>query len=227
MRHIVAILTLQMFLAAGLAAAQPAEQPVKKGGRPNLSGEITLESTEGNVKLPYQAAQDLGIEYAEKVQAAVNQGATGKVPPIDDRAAPFLNAAYLYCSVQRGVCQHFLDTLLEGDLINSKLGGTVECPTLTKFWKSYIAGDLDSRHRFQTPIAFVAVSEEFAQKTRPRYLKCKETIKNEIEGAGGDYFSKRYADGSKAAQITKTVEFLRGLKAENKNVFLEVGISLK
>ncbi|MCO6429230.1 MAG: hypothetical protein J5J00_00080 [Deltaproteobacteria bacterium] len=200
----------------GFAHAQPGQK------RPEISGQIVLEETGGKKVNAAQLSHDIALEYITTLAATVEKlksGAAAPLDEIDNSAMAYLNSAYLYCSIQEGTCPYLLDALLEADVILSKSTGKIQCPTLSKFWKSYIASDLESRHRFLTPVTFMSVTAEFSEKQRPKYLKCKETVAEELAVTPNDFFVNRYGRAGKDNNVAKTLRFLKGLKEQGIDVY--------
>ena len=240
-------ITLPLFaciLFAGFALAQDFEEPKNKPqptsapkNTPVLSkmqqkrlsvqsGEIKLES-EVKKKDPYETAVDAAFTYLNSIQTALKSASAGsasKTPLVSEDALQYLTTSYLYCSVNTGVCQYFLDTLFEADLINARLENKDACSNLRAFWKKYLENDLENRHKYATKIGFLADTGEFNTKTRPKYIKCVDTIKKERESSKNDseFFKQRYANGAKLDAVNKTIEYLQTLKNKNINTFKEI-----
>jgi hypothetical protein len=207
-------------------------QPVKPLNRNQakrnsvISGEFKLE-TATKQKDPYQTGEDAALSYIEGLQSSIKSlsgGNISKGKDIEDAGLHFLTTAYLYCSVNNGICAYILDSLLEADVINGRIDKKDTCPTLRRFWKEYIDNDLEGRHKYATKIGFLAETGEFNTKSRPKYIKCADTVKKEREGEMSDseYFKARYASGAKLDAVTKTAEYIQSLKTKNINVFTEV-----
>lgn len=191
-----------------------------------ISGEIKLE-TEAKAKDPYLSAEDSATKYFETLQNTVRSLASGNsqnVPLPDEDALRFITVSYLFCSVNSGVCQYFLDSLLEADLINGRINKTDDCKTLRSFWKEYIANDLENRHKYATKIGFLAETGEFNARTRPKYIKCKNTVRSLRTGSGADseFFRARYSGGKNQQAISDTLEYIKALKTKKINVFNEL-----
>ncbi len=227
------IYTLTIFALLLISNLSIAEDNKNSKSSPNqnkrnkvLSGQFKLE-TATKQKNPYETGLDASSAYLKGLQSTLTSNASGnanKVAEIDDDSLNFLTAAYLYCSVNNGVCQYFLDSLLEADVVNSRINKQDGCKTLRSFWKQYISNELEARHKYATKIGFLAETGDFNTKTRPKYIKCVDTVKNERVGtmSDSDFFKKRYADNNKIAAVTKTIEYIDDLKSKQINVFTEI-----
>ena len=178
--------------------------------------------------------QDSTIEYFKHLNDAVRLAAKGTVPaPIptpDVNHFTYLNAAYLYCSVQNGVCPTVLDALLEVDVINSRLAKQAQCPALSGFWTQWVKTDMEARSQYQVKTGFLAETQDFRQKDRPKYIKCQATVQTEMSDpiaaslSDSDYFTRRYSgDSQHTKSVATMVELLTELKAKVPNVIDEAG----
>lgn len=197
----------------------------------SLIGEITFEDS-APAQNTYAQTQDAAIDYFHKLSdltSQLAQGATsGSVPPPSDNMLSYLNAAYLYCAVNYGECPLILDAILEGDIVNSRMSKDAQCPTMTRFWKSWVRGDMEARHKYLVKTAFLKVTSDFNQQKRPAYIKCKETVATQISAKEPDnvYFKARYgADSAHTLVAAKTAKLLEELKVKVPNVFGAVGSS--
>ena len=140
-----------------------------------------------------------------------------------------LNALYLYCSVKKGTCPDVLDTVLELDIIQSQLEGNAECSHMKHFWKTWIANDMQRRHQFQVKTGFLKDTEDFKKTTLPRYLRCSQTVAEELKSTKKtattvEFFTNRYYLPSVPRQaITNTLGLLEEAKKNNINLLFVTG----
>lgn len=208
-------------LSAGPAAQDSSGRPT---GNTVKSGEIILEDYDNKKVDTYSVNQEEAIRYFKSFEAAIPQigsGASVNMPKLSDGALLYLTGAYLYCSVNNGVCPFILDAILESDIVASAASGTSGCPSMTQFWKIWLANDMEQRHKYLVKTGHLHTTSDFRAKVRPKYLKCKETVAAEL--AKGP-LSKRYqSEGNAARAITTTAQYLAGLPEAVPNVFVATG----
>lgn len=191
---------------------------------PRVSGEIVLEDTTEHKSNAYLVNQDQAIQYFEKLEKLLVQARAGSsvsAPLISEGALLYLTGAYLYCSVNNGVCPFILDGILESDLLNSSTTGSAACPNMTQFWKIWLKNDMEQRHKYLVKTGFLQLTSEFRQNSRPKYLKCKETIQNELAST---QLAQRFSvDSEKVKAVSKLVLYLKGLSKTVPNVFVATG----
>ncbi len=199
--------------------------------RPELSGEFELESDNASED-PYTAGQRRSLEYFEALSSATKslpESGNAELKSLDDNAILYMNAVYLYCTTQKGTCKMVLDALLEGEIMSSKLKGSAECPTLTKFWKSWIKNEMERREEFMISTGLMRTVQDFTRDVRPRYIRCQAAVENEI-GTGTDklqYFKARYAaESSQAKAVNDTAELLRLIKEKMPNLYGTIGLQI-
>lgn len=167
------------------------------------SGDLELEdTTEQKKKSPYAVNQENAIEWVR----ALSSGAAKEA---DDGVLLNLAVSYLYCTVKTGMCSYLLDTVLEADL---KRSGT-ECSTMKRFWKAWLANDLEQRLKYMLPIGYVSSVGTFNASERPKYVKCEAKLAELKSGKE-----------SRSAQIAKTLKFLEDVKTKEINVMLATGV---
>jgi hypothetical protein len=194
--------------------------------KPDLMGVISSSQTT-DTRTPYNRTQDEVIEYFSTLQQDITSpAALTKRPPLDPSWINYLNAAYLYCSVNVGVCPYIIQSIFEVDLINSKLSGSAQCPNMLAFWKGWVDSDMENRHKYLVKTAYLNTTDEFRRNERPKFLQCKKTIGDILAGAGETqgFFMKRYQPNSESAvSIAKTVQLFQELKRTVGNVIVAVG----
>lgn len=207
---------------------ETSEEDLSYGRMPSQSGEIKLE-TEGPKRDPYKEGQEAAIEFFRKFSGMVPSLAAGNAASpgmLSDDSLNYLSGVYLYCAVNAGVCPLILDSILEVDVINSKISGSAACPNLKKLWGHWVKNGLEERHKFMVKTSFINEHSKFISQQRPRYLKCEETIKNLISTKEGtsSFFKDRYKPGSPHSKLAGSMlQLLEQVKAKIPNVFTLMG----
>lgn len=209
-----------VFLLATLASADR---------RHEQSGEIKLSKPKSEVS-PYHKSQDAAVELFDDLQvivAGLKGGTIKDAPVLDGDALTFLAATYLHCSIQKGVCQYILDALLEADIINAKQGDANKCPNMKGFWKAWLKADMEKRHQYAVKTGYLHSTQAFNRDTRPKYIKCDDTVAAEIAGpaSSSEYFKQRYTNKPEIEEsIRETRAILKFIKDKRINIFGAVGI---
>lgn len=223
------LVLIALLLTSSLTYAQDRERARTEKKREKVqSGSLELELDQA-VKDPYSETETASLVYFKFLQTkiAALPGSAQTVEPPGDAIIQYLNGLYLLCSMKRGTCPTILDALLEVDLINSKINKQTACPTMKRFWKQYIDGDLEKRHRYQTQTGHITAVTDFNQKIRPRYIKCAETITQLLEGSASDtaFFQKRYAgDPPPVLAVRSVIDMINQVQSKNLNVFAVTGM---
>ena len=220
--RLISCLTLAIIFAA---QGNNIECALADDRRPVLSGELNYEDTTEKAADSYSTTQTQVIEYFKNFESTLT--AATPAPDLTEAQLNYLDAAFLYCSINNGKCPYILDAILEIDIKRSAINHVAACPTMTKFWKQWVANDMENRHKYAVRTAFLSVTEEFRTKDRPKYLKCKETVATEIAGASSleAFFSARYAPNSeKRRAIARTIEYLEAVQASGQNLITALGI---
>ena len=219
------IFTSIVWLGTSLGSADdPKSKASKVDQLDKLSGEITLEDVGVERRSPYQAAQDAAIAYFKKLselELQLAQGGSGRAETISDNAMIHLTNVYLYCAVKFATCPLVLDSILEADVINAKLDKSTACPNLERFWKMWVKGDMEKRHKYLVRTATMNATNDFNLKIRPRYIKCGGLITEELTGGGSDsaFFTERYGEDSpKKNNLRKITALLQELKLKLPNL---------
>lgn len=151
--------------------------------------------------------------------------ATGK---ISSDLFTFINSVYLHCAIKKATCKEVLESILEIDIINSKINNKITCSNINRFWKSWIENDMEKRHSHQTKIAYISKTNEFNRVIRPRYTKCKTTIssilKNNKEKTSSEFFTERYSS-LENSDVNKTIKLLEDIKENIPDIYDQVGLS--
>ena len=186
-------------------------------------GSIELEGYKKPTTDTYELSESGAAAYIKAVRDfAAGGGGASPIPSPSDSAIRYLAALYLHCSLAFGTCPSVLDAVLEGDLINSRLKKKADCPVSLRFWKKWIEDDMEQRQSHEVKTGYIAITNDFRLNERPRYIKCGNTIKAEIEGpnSDADYFKRRYAQGSKLLvsleQAHRLAEQMKSAKMKEK-----------
>ncbi len=196
-------------------------------GGVSQSGTLDMRIGEDG-KDPYKTAQANALNFMSALQAKIPALKDGHISAIEqpkDSAINHLTGVYLYCTITKAICPEILDALLEADLINSRISKKAECPTLLSFWKKWQANDLEARQRFLVRIGNLGTTGEFTENVRPKYIRCRDTIKQISAGDGSDveYFKKRYGGpASPEANIKKAADYVKAIAGHTSNVFAEL-----
>lgn len=222
--HITLLAAVHFFgLAAAISAQEDSADSV-------MRGEIEFEQDIEQVKTYADTEQ----EAIDKLQAlaAYTRQPSGPAPlaelELEDDHLLYLNALYLFCSVQRGTCPEILDAIMEMDIIRSATRGTPECHTLKRFWKSWLDNDMQRRHQYQVRTGYLRKTEEFKKKELPRYLRCSETVQNELASLGDqsaeEFLKERYHLPSDIVEaVTNTVGTAQSAQDEKVNLLHATG----
>jgi hypothetical protein len=150
-------------------------------------------------------------------------GGTGDVAPLGDEVISYLSTLYLYCISQFGPCPYILDTLLESDLRDARIKGEPKCSTLSKFWKMWLASDLESRARYLLSVGAGTAIAEFNARERPKYLQCKQTVAELLANPAAT--QARYgAQGTSTAVISKTIKLFSEIRTKELDIHKAVGL---
>ncbi len=186
----------------------PGEEKTEKGKL--QGGSLELDSYDEK-KITFADFQKAALEHFRylKSYAKAFAGGSGNTAPVPEPSKDvfrFASALYLHCSVNFGTCPAVLDTILEADIINSRLTKTAKCTQMNQFWNMWAADDMESRHSHRVKIGFLNDTSNFREKSRPHYKEqCEETVKAAIAGTQPDdqFFKSRYKEG---AAILKSLE---------------------
>ena len=147
----------------------------------STSGAIDIEDPKQQpIKPGKESAESKGIEYLTKLNQISESGEIIAMADNDDSATYYLTALYLYCSIKYGVCPEILDSILTHDLINSSISKKSSCTNMKSFWKAWLANDMEKRHSYSVKIAFANDTAAFKKNKRNQYIRCQETITNEV-----------------------------------------------
>lgn len=200
-------------------------------GKNAQSGEVSFEDTKNiDPRATYDTTQDQTIEYFKKAAASIPTLSQSPSPLADlsDNMINYLNGVYLYCTINSGTCAIPLQAILEVDIINSKIKGVSECPNMKRFWKLWLANDMESRQQYLVKTGFISATSDFSRNVRPSFVRCEATITSETtsQGSAADYFKGRYGPGQPSPQtesFSRLVSLLEAVKQKVPNVFIATG----
>ena len=210
---------LSVFLVSTLVLVTASEgmaQANTKKGLDRLSGEIQFDSSQQTNSSPQKASEDSAKKWLRSVTSAATTGQA--VPSLDDAAATYMGALYLYCLKRVGVCPFVLNTILEADITNAYGVGTPECPSMSRFWKAWLRGEMEQRAKFLLSIASGPAVADFNMRKRPAYVKCKETVASALQKPK----SERAAEWSNA--VRQTNDLVKEIDAKGIDLFATVGL---
>lgn len=175
------------------------------------SGDITIEDPSHPVLSRDERGEKEAREWLSALRGRLVAPASGKSAELGDSGVSYLTFLYFFCSVRAGECPFILDAILAGDVLISKADGEPSCPTMTQFWKTWLAGDFDERSKYKVSAASGAKLAAFNASQRPRYVKCKETV--------AELMVKR--DSAEGAQksVGRTETLLREVTDKGINIF--------
>lgn len=189
-----------------------------------LWGRSSLAQDDG-----YKQEQDLTIAYFEELDkklTALGSGGSATLEPLNDKHIHYLTGIYLYCSIKNGACPLPLQAMLELDLASARLAKNNECPNLLSFWRAWMAADFERRWEYDANTGYLAKIMEFKSKTRPRFVKCKETVKTELAFDNSDeaFFKSRYAEGAQGIiRVRNFIKYMQTIKERVPDVFVATG----
>lgn len=216
-------LAVQISFNALCFAQDPA--PAKPNSKAlDVMGNIDIEE-ETKAQSPFSTTQNNMIEYFTALADKAEKGElSAPFAELDDPSIQYLTAVYLYCSINRGTCPMVLDAIFETDFVNSVNSDKASCPNMSKFWKSWAKNSMEERHNYMVKTGYMATTQTFKQTTRPKYIRCAQTIQGEMDKLGGkESLAKRYASGTLHDNIKLMPKLLTELKDKGVNVFVATG----
>jgi len=195
------------------------------------SGEFVLETPDKKID-PFKDNQKNVVKYLSNLKSTVNLLSQGKQASIAKPAGHFykyMNAIYLDCAKKRGICPIFLDSILEIDVINSKKEGKATCGVSKRYWKSWIANDVEKRLGHNVKTALVNKTKNFNKQERPKYIKCKDTIQKILDESKDmttkDFFIKRYKNNKNIVKsIAISNKYVQTIVQKVPNIYFKVGM---
>jgi hypothetical protein len=217
-----------LHLFAFAALAQEEEEATSAGK--SQTGEINIDlSSPAKRKDSYGEYQDEAISFFKQLAATTSKlssGGSASVSPPSDEAMSYLTAVYLYCAVNSGTCPLVLDAILEADIVNSRSAGKASCPNMKRFWNTWVKNGFEDRHKFMVKTSHINLYSQFNSQTRPKYLKCDETVASVLSGIASSetFFRDRYRAGSPQEKLAlKMTALLEQIKQKVPNLFIAMG----
>ncbi len=202
--------------------------------RPDLIGEVDLDSDEdasdgfsekqfGQIELqkdevkvdPYTQSENDAIEFIDTVKKATTTlstaGEVKEIPTPSDLTIQHVANAYLFCSIKKGICPEYLQTLREVDVINSiQNPNNNSCKTMKAFWNVWNMTNMQRKLDHQVKISQMAARNQFNKTILPHYMDegCSnylEQIAKEVKASKEATLKKRYETGGKIDKAVKTV----------------------
>lgn len=164
MARVIFFIILFSLLFVGTARAVPPQ-------RDDVSGTINFEG------------EDLRKDSFSLIQdKVINSIKTSTLSKLSQAEIVYLNSAYLYCTVHKGVCAEILDAILAADFNAAKVQNQSTCPMLESFWKLWVQNQFEDRQRYMGKITYFSQTNDFNMKKRNTYIKCRETIAQMLNG---------------------------------------------
>lgn len=132
------------------------------------------------------------------------------IPQFNQNQIHYLNYVYLYCTINKGVCPLPLDSLLEFDVELTKQTKITACPTLTTFWRDWLRNGFEERQKYNVKTSFISATTQFTNTTRMKYIKCADTVKNELSPETAQM---------KTSPVPDFLQLLKLIKESKINVF--------
>ena len=140
------------------------------------SGDISIEDPSRPSLSQDERGEKEARQWLTSLRSRLSAPAAGPLTELGDSGVAYLDFLYFFCSVRAGECPFILDAILAADVAESKAAGAPGCPTMTRFWKTWLAGDFDERAKYKVSASSGAKLSAFNDARRPRYVKCKETV---------------------------------------------------
>jgi len=97
---------------------------------------------------------------------------------------------------------------------------------MKRFWNAWVKNDFEERHKFMVKTSFINSYSQFNSQTRPKFLKCEDTIAKTISGisSADAFFRDRYRQGSPQEKLAaKMTSLLEQIKEKVPNLFIAMG----
>ncbi len=233
MKKTILLLLILILPITAFAQRERNQGNTQKNPRNVTSGTFDVLEDKPRNTFQYEENENKTIAQLKNLAQNVSGNSVKTQSSFPDYMISFISANYLHCSIKKGVCPFFLDSIMETDIINSKLSNTPACPNMKKFWRDWIDNDMQKRWGHKVRTGLLNRTQEFKKNQLPAYVKCKDTIqkildKNKDKSAA-DFFKERYGKGSKMAKSlsysAKYMELIKNSKQKIPNIFIEVGLS--
>jgi hypothetical protein len=188
------------------------------------AGEIAIEDTQEERRNPRERTRERVQSWLAGISNYAAHEGVGDVTPLGEDGIAYLSVLYLYCMNKFGPCPHILDVVLESDVREARLQGAAACPTMSGFWKTWLASDLEGRSKYLLSIGFGTAVANFNARERSKYIQCKSTIGAILEDPEAP--KARYGDGgSITAAAEKTSKLLNEIEANGIDIHRAVGLN--
>jgi hypothetical protein len=219
------VLLLGSVLVIGGFAAHA--EPSSTGDiRPPLAGEVAYSETATKTKDLRVIGHDKAATWAEALSKIVSSDGKGSMPTLEGVSSSYLAVLYLHCTARTGSCPFILDSILEADVMASRVDGIPKCPSMKSFWKNWLAMELEERGKFLVSVATGLEMANFNSNDRPRYVNCKPTVGGILKDT--DTLAKRYGPGTPASEaVGRLIALLKEVKEDRVDIFASTGVKLE
>ena len=205
-----------LIICPNVANSAPTVAPSAAAGV--QSGDIVLEDTKQQRTDIRAKGREEVARWLGSLEQTVAAKGPGTIEKIGDSGVTYLAVFYLYCSVKLGPCPFILDTILQADLTSALKDGEAECPTMNRFWRSWLAGDFEQLVKYKISVANGAALATFNTQHRARYVRCKETVAASIKERT-DSASRYQVDDNIAQSIEHSAKVLQGIWDKQIDIF--------
>lgn len=225
MRHIsskVFLVGVLVLAGALVAHAQPSAVTEE---RPPLAGEVKYSETASKTKDLRVIGYDNVVKWADALSKIASADGKGSMPALEGVSSSYLAVLYLHCVARNGTCSFILDSILEADVIASRVDDKAKCPSMKSFWKNWLAMELEERGKFLVSVATGLEMASFNSNERPRYVNCRPTVAAILEDKEG--LAKRYGTGTPASEVVgRLMALLKEVKEDRVDIFGATGVKL-
>jgi hypothetical protein len=188
------------------------------------SGEIAIEDTQEERRDPRERTREQVETWLGEMNRYAANGGVGEVVSLGEDETTYLSVLYLYCMSKFGPCPHVLDVVLESDVRDSRAKGEAACPAMSRFWKTWLATDLENRSKYLLSIGFGTAVANFNLHERSRYIQCKPTVAAIL--ADPDAQKSRYGSGGTVTSaLSKTTKLVEEIKSKQIDIHRSVGLT--
>ncbi len=214
--------------------------------RPELIGEMDLDSDEdtskgfsekqfGSIELqedevkidPYTKSENDAIAYIKNVQDATKTMlvAPKEIAVPNDLTLQHIANAYLFCSIKKGICPEYLQTLREADVINAIANpSNTTCKTMKAFWGVWKVTNMQRKLDHQVKLSQISQRNEFNRTILPNFhdngcAAYLEQINSSIKKDRDATIKNRYkSDGTINKAVTFVYQMLQFFKKKHINL---------
>jgi hypothetical protein len=204
-RKVISLSACLVFVAS-VASHAVAQESRAADVRPPTSGEILMEDTtpvKRNLRIA--GLHEVSV-WADALAQAASQSGEVSIASLKTEGVDYLTVLYLFCAKKLGACPFILESVLEADLMSAHRSASLQCETMSHFWKRWIDMDGDKRLEFSVSIGSASKLAEFNASGRQRFVQCKDTVSSVLAQKGA--LSSRYGAGTAAAKSAATLKAL-------------------